>query len=81
MGERIRALFSRFFTKSAQLAPRTEADHLPRIRLLRRDRQHVVDYRETANGLEIAGERLTVACIERSDELFRGAVGDFLDLF
>ena len=36
---------------------------------------------EAPNGLEIAGERLTVTGVQCNDELLRGSFRDFLDLF
>ncbi len=36
---------------------------------------------EAPNGLEIAGKRLAVACLQRSDQLLGGLFRDFLDLF
>jgi hypothetical protein len=69
--------------EAAELVPRAEAGDVAGIWLLRSDQQDIVKTvaMEAPNGLEILGERLTAACIERSDELFRRPVCDFLDLF
>jgi hypothetical protein len=67
----------------AEFVPRAEARNVACVGLLRSDEHHVVKTVavESSNGLEIARKRLTMACVQRSDELFRGSVGDFLDLF
>src|SRR5260221_11435514 len=69
--------------EAAKLIPGTEAGNITGLRLLRSDQQHIVKTvtMEASNGLEIAGERLAVARLQRSDELFRRPVCDFLDLF
>jgi len=59
--------------EAAKLIPDTEAGNITGFRLLRSDQQHIVKTVavEASNGLEIAGERLAVARLQRSDELFR----------
>jgi hypothetical protein len=53
------------------------------IGLLQGDEQNVVQAVavKPSNSLEISGERLAMALLQRSDELFRGLFRDFLDLF
>ena len=75
--------FSPFLTKRPELVPRAETSDVTGIRFLRSDEHHVVQAVavEASDGFEIAGERFTVTCVERSDELLGGLVCDFLDLF
>src|SRR5260370_12142485 len=71
------------FHEAAQLIPGTKAGNITGFLLLRSDQQHVVKAiaLEAPDGLEIAGERLTVTGVQRSDDLFGGPVCDFLGLF
>jgi len=82
MGARISALLA-LLDEAAELIPSAESSDTGCIGLLQGDEQNVVQTvpMETSNGLEIAGESLAMALLERSDELLGGLLRDFLDLF
>src|SRR5260370_8512053 len=71
------------FHEAAQLIPGTKAGNITGLWLLRSDQQHVVKAAagEAPDGLEIAGERLTLTAVQRTNHLFGCFVLDFLDLF
>jgi len=83
MGARIQDTFFALLHESAEFVPGAETGDVTGIGLLRSDEHHVVEAvaMETPDGFEIARERLTVAGVQRSDELFRRSFRDFLDLF